>query len=179
MIIALDSYYQGDICNTSLVLFSKKEDKYIYTDTIYTTVTSPYIPGMFYLRELPGIKLILSKFKFENPEWWDSVDTIIVDSFYKLKKDDKIWDGLGSHLFNWLVEFNNQKHIVSVAKNPFGECEEISELVYRGGSQKPLFVQSSGDASYDADMIENELHGNYRIPTMLKIVDQLSRKFPI
>ena len=65
MILALDSYYKEDICNTSLVLFANVESQIpIYTDTIFTKVKSKYIPGEFYKRELPGIKKILFKSKY-------------------------------------------------------------------------------------------------------------------
>lgn len=48
MILALDSYYKSDICNTSLVVFEDmNSDKPLYIDTIYTEVTSEYIPGEY------------------------------------------------------------------------------------------------------------------------------------
>ena len=55
MLLALDSFYKDNICNTSLIVFNKEESETIYADTIYTKVTSDYIPGEFYKRELPGI----------------------------------------------------------------------------------------------------------------------------
>ena len=86
MILALDSYYKDDICNTSLVVFEDiKSDKPLYTDTIYTKVTSDYIPGEFYKRELPGIIKILEKLKEEHKDIWDNVQIIITDSFIRLK----------------------------------------------------------------------------------------------
>ena len=49
MLLALDSYYLGDVCNTSLVIFENNPYSSIYyTDTVYTDVTSEYIPGKFY-----------------------------------------------------------------------------------------------------------------------------------
>ena len=50
MLLALDSYYKDNICNTSLIVFNKEESETIYADTIYTKVTSDYIPGEFYKR---------------------------------------------------------------------------------------------------------------------------------
>ncbi len=176
MIIALDSYYKYDICNTSLVLFNSVEDDTpIYTDTIYTNVTSEYIPGQFYKRELPGIIQILNKFKNEHNDWWNDVALIILDSFIMLKAEGKIWEGLGQHLKNDYLKDDN-KFIIGVAKTNFGECNEISEIVYRGESKTPLYVQSI-NSNYVAALIIKQMHGKYRIPTMLKLVDSLSRKF--
>jgi len=176
MILALDSYYKEDICNTSLVLFANVESQIpIYTDTIFTKVKSKYIPGEFYKRELPGIKKILFKLKLDHPEYWSSINMIIVDSFITLKTEDKEWDGLGKHLYNTLAE-DEKKIIVGVAKSNFGECDKISELVYRGTSKTPLYVQSTNDNKVAAMTIQM-MYGKYRIPNMLKEVDKLSRNF--
>ena len=86
MILALDSYYKDDICNTSLVVFEYLDsDKPLYTDTIYTDVTSDYIPGEFYKRELPGIIKILEKLKREKLDIWDNITLIITDSLPERK----------------------------------------------------------------------------------------------
>ena len=137
MLLALDSYYLGDVCNTSLVIFENNPYSSIYyTDTVYTDVTSEYIPGKFYRRELPGIKVILKKLIREHPELWPNVDAIIVDSFVRLKSQDKEWDGLGQHLYDWLESIGQHKivwvlqkqSLVSVTKYPdlFTEgCQKI------------------------------------------------------
>lgn len=173
MIIALDSYYKEDICNTSLVLFANVESQIpILTDTIFTKVKTKYIPGEFYKRELPGIEKILFKFQLDHPDYWNNVDIIITDSFVRLKVEDKEWDGLGNHLHNIIKD----KIIIGVAKSNFGDCDQISEIIYRGNSKTPLYVQSTRD-NYIASLFIKQMHGKYRIPTMLKEVDKLSRNF--
>ena len=177
MILALDSYYKDDICNTSLVIFKHPwSDSPIYQDTIYTKVTSEYIPGEFYKRELPGIIMILKKLQKEKIDLWEHITTIIVDGFVTLKLGDKEWGGLGYYLQEYLESIGCNKRIYGVAKSKFGDCDQISKLIYRGKSEKPLYVQSTFNIDIAANVIQ-QLHGKYRIPTILKSVDQLSRKF--
>ena len=177
MILALDSYYKDDICNTSLVVFENKDSSEpIYTDTVYTKVTSEYIPGEFYKRELPGIKKILKKIIKEQPELWSQIHAVIVDSYITLKVGDKEWDGLGAYVNKFLNKIGHHKIIYGVAKSKFGNCDEISGRVYRGKSKNPLYVQTTGAPAVIGYTIL-EMHGNYRIPTMLKEVDRLSRIF--
>lgn len=178
MILALDSYYKDDICNTSLVVFENiNSSESIYTDTIYTKVTSDYIPGEFYKRELPGIIKILEKLKEEHIDIWNNVKIIITDSFITLKYGYEVWSGLGQHLADYLKSIGEDKIIYGVAKSNFCDSHLISHAIFRGESSKPLYVQStSGEHTGVAFMIKN-MHGQYRIPTMLKLVDQLSRKF--
>jgi len=178
MILALDSYYKADICNTSLVVFKYLDsDKPLYTDTIYTKVTSDYIPGEFYKRELPGIIKILEKLKNEKLDIWNDITFIITDSFITLKNDDNEWDGLGAYLDKYLKSNGENKTIWGVAKSNFGRCYEISKATFRGKSSKPLYVQVTNNCIKLAVWAVQKMHGEYRIPTMLKLVDQLSRKF--
>ena len=177
MILALDSYYKGDICNTSLVLFENIDSsKPIYTNSIYTKVTSEYIPGEFYKRELPGIKKILNKFIKEHEDLWKKIYYIIVDSYIKLKLGDKEWDGLGAYVYNYLIGIEQRKIVYGVAKSKFGDCDKISYEVYRGKSKTPLYVQTT-EGTHIAKLNIQQMHGEYRIPTMLKLVDQKSRIF--
>lgn len=176
MFLALDSYYKDNVCNTSLVVFKLEDDKIIYSDTIYTKVTAEYVPGKFYKRELPGIKKILKKLIKEHPDLWDSVHAIIVDGYIKLKNGDKEWNGLGGHLWNYLIKIGQHKIVYGVAKTNFGDCNQISSKVFRGKSQKPLYVQTTA-APIVAPWQVFKMHGKYRIPTVLKEVDKLSRIF--
>lgn len=217
MIIALDSYYKDDICNTSLVMFAnEKSSTPIYTDTIYTKVESEYIPGQFYKRELPGIEKILDKFIEEHEDWWQEIDFIIVDSFVYLAADweegeehedcvpIKIWPGLGRYVGQYTLNHKiKNKYIIGksfdkvipvfgVAKSNFGLCDkqDITGWVYRGESKNPLYVQTCWELGSRWDFLSEEdftleyakefvqnMHGENRIPTMLKEVDRLSRIF--
>jgi len=49
--------------------------------------------------------------------------------------------------------------------------------IYRGQSTNPLYITSEGiELEKSADLILN-MHGDYRIPTLLKKVDQLCRNW--
>ena len=177
ILLALDSYYKDDICNTSLVIFDKDESIPIYQDTIYTKVTSKYVPGEFYKRELPGIKKILKKLIKEHPDLWSSVHAIIVDGYIKLKNGDKEWDGLGGHLWNYLTKIGQHKIVYGIAKSKFGDCDKISYQIFRGKSKNPLYVQTTAAPIIVLYTVQ-DMPGKYRIPTMLKFVDTLSKIFP-
>lgn len=185
MLLALDSYYQGDVCNTSMVVYERYDSKEsIYADTIYTRVPAEYVPGQFYKRELPGIEAILDKFRTEHPELWSQVKVIIVDSFVYLADKIKIWDGLGAKLYKHLCAIGCQRKVIGVAKSNFGECDKMphTTIVYRGTSKRPLYVQAIGLSTDEAPFFNAErwlrrLYGEHRIPKMLQDVDKLSRVF--
>lgn len=196
MVIALDSYYNNSVCNTSLVLFAnEKSSEPIYTDTIYTPIPCEYIPGEFYRRELPGIEKIIDKFVYEHHDWWDEVKFVMVDSFVTLEKDGKTWDGLGAKVYDYLERYAHKQRypehehhkyelvpVIGVAKTNFGDCDNswLTEFAHRGESDNALYVQviapmdSKIDKYYALWFVEH-MHGQYRIPTMLKEVDRLSR----
>jgi deoxyribonuclease V len=47
--------------------------------------------------------------------------------------------------------------------------------VLRGGSARPLYVTAAGLSADEAARRVRDMHGPYRIPTLLKRVDQLCR----
>ena len=49
--------------------------------------------------------------------------------------------------------------------------------IVRGESKNPLFITSEGIAVDEAAKLIQSMHGEFRIPTMLKLVDQLSREW--
>jgi deoxyribonuclease V len=64
--------------------------------------------------------------------------------------------------------------VVGVAKTRFASAAAVD--VVRGDSQKPLFVTAAGvDVEWAAEQVKR-MHGPYRIPTLLKRVDQLCRQ---
>ena len=177
MIILLDSYYREDICNTSLVVMGdSRSSNVVFTDTVYTRVTADYIPGQFYKRELPGIINILEKLKREHPDIWELSIVVVVDGFNTLRNKNEEWPGLGGHLKEYLESINERKVVWGIAKSKFMESDKISELVYRGNSKNPLYVQSTGSSKIAAKAVKT-MPGDFRIPDMLKEVDKLSRIF--
>ena len=64
--------------------------------------------------------------------------------------------------------------VVGVAKTRFaGAADAVA--VCRGGSRSPLFVTAVGVDVQEAAQKVAAMHGPYRLPTLLKRVDQLAR----
>lgn len=121
-----------------------------------------YVPGQFYQRELPCLLAVLKKLE-------DTPDTIVIDGQVHL--DDAEKPGLGMHLFEAL---NREVPVIGVAKSSFRGLTRAIE-VYRGGSERPLFVTAAGMSDRDAADRIQQMRGEFRIPTLLKKVDQMSR----
>jgi deoxyribonuclease V len=122
----------------------------------------PYVPGQFYRRELPCVLAILAELIVKPA-------AIVIDGYVYL--DDAERKGLGGHLFEAL---NKTTPVIGVAKTRFATATSAVE-VFRGASDRPLFVTAAGvDQNKAADRIR-QMHGENRIPTLLKRVDQLSR----
>jgi deoxyribonuclease V len=65
--------------------------------------------------------------------------------------------------------------VIGVAKRGFYNNAGYVREVRRGESENPLYVSAIGmDLELAAECIQN-MHGEYRIPTMLKEVDRLGR----
>ncbi len=121
----------------------------------------PYEPGQFYRRELPCLLKVLSRLECE-PE------AVLIDGYVWLGKTRP---GLGVRLYESL---GGRIAIVGVAKTPFAGAEPIREA-FRGQSKKPLWVGAVGIDLEEAAARVAGMHGEYRLPTLLKRVDQLCR----
>ncbi len=121
-----------------------------------------YQPGLFYLRELPCIEAVLAELS-QPPAH------IVVDGYVWL--DDQNHAGLGAHLYESLIR---TVPVIGVAKNPFKRSLHATEL-YRGGSTRPLFITAVGIPTADAASNISSMHGQHRLPSILKRVDRLSR----
>jgi deoxyribonuclease V len=121
-----------------------------------------YTPGHFYRRELPCVLQLLSEHHLAPA-------TVLIDGYVYL--DGSSSPGLGRYLYDAL---GHKVMIIGVAKRPFiGIGAEYR--VYRGNSSRPLYVTCAGLELSVAKQRIRSMHGNYRIPTLLKQVDQISR----
>lgn len=167
MIYAFDTYYHNDFAFTACIGFSNWE-----SESSEVTITEKldghheYISGEFYKRELPCILNLLKQVDLKEG------DVIIVDGFVVLDDDGK--HGLGGFLYEVL---NGKNPIVGVAKNNFATLNNLKREVLRGESQKPLYITSLGIDLNDAENKIQQMHGPYRMPTLLKELDQLSRSW--
>lgn len=165
MIYAFDTYYYENYAYTVCLAFKDWEDDMetaAYSEK--TPITSDYESGAFYKRELPCILSLLSKIDLKNG------DILLVDGYVTLDNEGKI--GLGGYLYEKLEE---KYPVVGIAKNEFSAPDSQRRTIYRGESKTPLFLTSKG---VDVDFLKNKIkkmHGLYRIPTLLKKLDQLTR----
>ncbi len=121
-----------------------------------------YRPGKFYLRELPCILAVLREVR-------EPLEAVIVDGYVWLGEEGR--PGLGAKLHEALGQ---SVTVIGVAKSRFfGTAEAVP--IMRGRSSRPLYVTAAGmDAKQAAQHIRT-MHGAHRIPTLLKLADQLSR----
>lgn len=121
---------------------------------------APYEPGSFYKRELPCIRAALAAL---SPSL--AIDVVIVDAHVWL---DPGVPGLGARL----LDAEAIKTVVGVAKTRFRNAPATPVL--RGDSATPLWVDEGG-VPVDATKRIPEMHGRFRVPTLLRLVDQLAR----
>lgn len=122
----------------------------------------PYEPGAFYKRELPCILAVLRA-------CGATPGVIVIDGYVWLSADRR--PGLGAHLHEAL---GGNTVVVGVAKTGFmGSAFAIE--VMRGGSGRPLYVTAAGVDPAEAAGWIRTMHGEHRLPTLLKQVDRLCR----
>ncbi|PWN71258.1 endonuclease V [Chryseobacterium phosphatilyticum] len=166
MIYAFDTYYYEDYANTVCIAFedwSSEREVEIFTEQ--TPINSGYESGAFYKRELPCILSLLTKIVLKPG------DIIIVDGYVTLDNEGKI--GLGGHLYEMLKE---EYPVVGIAKNEFTTPDSQRRSIIRGESKTPLFLTAKGIDVNEVKLKVEQMHGAYRIPTLLKKLDQLSRE---
>ena len=148
------------------MLFENWDDDHpceIYKSTVSNM--DPYKPGEFYKRELPCILKLLGDHEIRP-------DCIVVDGFVYLDGVGKA--GLGKHLYDAL---EGGVDVIGVAKKPFKNISHFF-AVYRGRSHKPLYVTSEGIEMDTAKKLVATMSGRFRVPTLLKMVDQACRTGP-
>lgn len=120
-----------------------------------------YEPGAFYRRELPLLLPVIA-------EVATSIDVIVIDGYVWLEDNQP---GLGGHLF---ASLGCRIPVVGVAKRRYRN-DTWSTPVLRGTSRQPLFVTSTGIQATQAADCVRRMHGDYRIPTILRLVDEAAR----
>ena len=158
MIVAVDVDYRDKEAVAACVGFVKwTDDEPAFERVVHVPgAAAAYVPGMFFLRELPCVLAALKGV---------SADIVVVDGYVMLTAGKR---GLGGHVHEAIA-----KPVVGVAKNEFRGA--TAERVVRGGSKKPLFVTAAGIAMKDAAAAVRSMHGPYRIPTLLARADHLCR----
>ena len=165
MKLAIDVYYYNDH-KAKIVGVLFDDWKAALPAEIITTSfdkVNDYESGSFYKRELPCIMELL---KLVN---MNIIDIIIVDGYVYLESIDN--PGLGLRLYDAL---DGKYSIIGVAKTYFHNT--IAEKIYRGNSKTPLYITSVGMEANEAGKCIQDMHGNYRIPKLLKLLDQKTKE---
>jgi deoxyribonuclease V len=165
MIAFLDAYYREMHTSVACLLSADWSDGMPVHELVrHFPQAQPYTPGQFYQRELPCLLGILDEVSSD-------VTAVVIDAYVWLDAQHR--PGLGAHLYSAL---GSRTPVVGVAKSAFAGAPAIPVL--RGQSLSPLFVTSQGIPPEEAAAHVREMHGTFRIPTLLKRVDQLSRMPP-
>lgn len=163
MILAIDVDYRDDRAVAAGVVFQAWGDcepsQVVWAEL---DEVAAYQPGQFYRRELPCIRALVDQIE-RLPA------CIIVDGYVYLGKARR--PGLGLHLYDAL---EGQSAVIGVAKSRFRGTPVAAE-VFRGGSRRPLYVTAVGIDEAEARDRVAQMCGEYRVPTMVRLADQLSR----
>ncbi len=160
---ALDVHYESDRSVAACVAFDDWQDSTpMEIIRAVVPVASGYRAGRFYERELPCLLSVLQKAGRE-------FDAIIIDGYVHLRPE--VGKGLGAYLFESL---SYSPVVIGVAKNPLAIADRFMPII-RGRSRKPLFISAIGCPAKQAARLILDMHGLYRIPTLLKLVDRHAR----
>lgn len=165
MILAIDVYYKENEAKVVAVLFNCDDEtpQSIIIDT--KTSIENYVSGEFYKRELPCIESILQKINLNG------IETVIIDGHIYVDDDGTF--GLGGYTWKSL---DKKIPVIGVAKTSFFRNKNTVKEIFRGESKKPLYVSSIGIDLEIACNLVMDMKGNYRIPTILKELDRITKE---
>lgn len=166
MIVAIDVHYKENTAKAVAALIQNWGDAAAADHVIrYIDAVEEYEPGAFYKRELPCITEVLKQIDLLL------VTYIVVDGFVIL--DDAGKPGLGAYVYDSL---HKKIPVIGVAKTNFHENLKNVIPVLRGESNKPLYVSAVGvDLQLAAELVKS-MHGEFRLPTVLKEMDRLTKE---
>lgn len=160
----VDVDYRDPNALAACCLFENWTDETAVRDvTAWVTGVAPYQPGQFFRRELPCLLAVLAQVS-------EPLDLIVVDSYVWLQ--DENHPGMGAHLYQALA---GRVPVIGVAKTRYLSAA-LAREVLRGPGHNPLYVTAAGvDVGQAAAWIQG-MHGDCRVPTLLRRVDHLARQ---
>jgi deoxyribonuclease V len=164
MLLCLDVHYEDRAATTACVGFSAWADPESMLELVLRSegAPEPYEPGQFYKREMPHLLRAIDRVRGAH-----EVDAVLIDAHVWL---DEGKPGLGGRLHEAL---GRRTPVVGVAKSPFRGADAVP--VFRGTSRDPLFVAAAGMHAGEAAQLVRGMHGEHRIPTLLRRADRLAR----
>lgn len=164
MLIAIDVYYLAIGAKSVAVVFDWYDAMPQQTHVVHIAEVAEYESGQFYKRELPCILAVLECVDLAK------ASAIIVDGH--VYTDNEKTYGLGAHLW---AALHGAIPIIGVAKRAFHATENVTISILRGQSETPLFISAIGmDINAAAEYVRT-MHGAYRMPTILKTLDGMTR----
>ena len=159
--LAVDVYYLDDGTARAAAVGAHERgfSRIAWTRTAVVPAGAPYVPGEFYLRELPPLRAVIPVS--------GELSLIVVDGYVDLDPDGR--PGLGAHVH---AEFGVP--VIGVAKTAFRDASHAAR-VFRGNSSRPLYVTAAGMTVTEAAALVGEMAGGFRIPDALKLADRLAR----
>jgi deoxyribonuclease V len=164
MLLALDVHYKENYAKSVGVIFNTTEDTPVESLVEIIKEVEDYVPGQFYKRELPCLLKVIETVDLST------IEAIIVDGHVYVDNDCKL--GLGGYLYEAL---NKQMPVIGVAKRSFHNTEQVSKEVFKGQGKNPLYVSAIGLDLQEAIAIVSQLHGEHRMPTLLKLLDNITK----
>lgn len=164
MYLALDVHYKTNHAKTVGVFFNLEDKEPRRVIITYSLEVNDYIPGQFYKRELPCLLEAITKVDL------NTIKVIVVDGHVYV--DNGLAPGLGTHLYNAL---NKKIPVIGVAKKAFLTNAQTVLPLLRGTSKTPLYISAIGMELSEAVKGISSMHGEYRMPTILKTLDRLTK----
>ncbi|HFC93708.1 MAG TPA: endonuclease V [Leucothrix mucor] len=163
MKLVVDVHYTNTTALCAGILFNHWNTSDISQKLLtHTENIQAYESGSFYKRELPCIMNLIKQHNI-TPE------LIIIDGYVFLDGESEA--GLGKYLYDSL---KGNTPIIGVAKKAFNQIAPDYEIL-RGISTKPLYITAIDIPLAEAKEKIATMHGEHRIPTLLRQVDQLCR----
>jgi len=160
-IVLTDVYYSPTKVQAAGLVISSWQADTATEEYIYQSPTAQdYVAGEFYQRELPHLLQLLALIK--------DVDCVVVDAHVWLQANQP---GCGHYLWEQL---GKKIPVIGVAKNAFHQG--VAKPLLRGTSKKPLYISAVGIEVDAVIPLIASMHGDFRIPALLRQVDQLSRR---
>lgn len=164
MIVCVDVDYRTGLAVAACLELTAWDDEHASASHVVSLAdVAPYEPGAFFRRELPCVEAVLA-------EVTSALDAIVIDGYVWLAPD-RSRPGLGAHLHE---SFGGNVPVIGVAKNPFRGVTGAIEVL-RGDSARPLYVTAEGVEPERAAAHVASMHGEFRVPTLLRRVDRLAR----
>ena len=161
LFIAVDVHYldEGVARAAAVAACEPAFSRVAWSRAVVVPAGAPYVPGKFYLRELPPLRAVIPA--------GGGLCLIVVDGYVDLDPDGR--PGLGAHVH---AEFGVP--VIGVAKTAFRDASHAARVL-RGRSSRPLYVTAAGMAVTEAAAVVSEMAGQFRIPDALKLADRLAR----